>query len=212
MNEARTKIDSYHLVDFLESGPDDFKKIYLLLHGYGERAKTIFRKLKSELPEDCKIICPNGPFPMPKKTNEGFKMSFAWYFFDPITEKFFIDYDLPATLLQNFMREKGCDKLPLTIIGYSQGGYLAPFVGQKLPNTTHVVGINCRFRYDMLGTQINFKLDAIHGLSDDMVDPFKARESFNVLKNRGIRGKFYEIEGEGHALSPLIKECLVKII
>ena len=212
MKINREKVNGYHLVDYIDEGPVDAEKIILLLHGYGERSNTIFKKLKSELPGDHRIICPNGPFPMPKKTENGFKMSYAWYFFDPVTEQFFIDYDLPATLLQNFMVSKGFDHLPLTIIGYSQGGYLAPFVGQKLSNTTHVVGINCRFRYDMMGSTINYKLDAIHGKKDDLVDPVKAQESFNVLTKRGIKGEFYIIEGEGHGISPQIKNCLAKII
>jgi len=212
MKEKRTKIDSYHLVDFTEYGPDDAKETILLLHGYGEKAETIFRKLSSVLPSDVKIICPNGPFPMPKKTDEGFKMSYAWYFFDPIREQFFIDYDLPATLLQKFIKTQDLDQLPLTIIGYSQGGYLAPFVGQKLSNTTHVIGINCRFRYDMMNSEINFRLDAIHGAADNLVDPVKAHKSFNILKNKGIKGEFHIIEGEGHTLSNPIKKCLAKII
>lgn len=212
MKENRVKISGYHLVDFLESGPDDAKKIILLLHGYGERGKTIFKKLKSVLPGDAKIICPNGPFPMPKKTNDGFKMSYAWYFFDPITEKFFIDYDLPAYLLEQFFKAKGYDKLPLTIIGYSQGGYLAPFVGQRLEQTSHVVGINCRFRHDMLKNNFAFRLDAINGSIDDLVDPDQAEKSFYVLKKKGINGEFYKIDGEGHEITPPIKENLAKII
>jgi len=212
MNENRAKINGYHLVDFIDEGPTDAKKLILLLHGYGEKAKTIFKNLRSMLPKDHRVICPNGPFPMPKKTNEGFKMSYAWYFFDPITEQFFIDYDLPATLLHSFMVSQGLDQLPLTIIGYSQGGYLAPFVGQKLKNTTHVVGINCRFRYDMMNTTVNFKLDAIHGEKDELVDPVKAQKSFNILKKRGIKGEFYGIVGEGHTISPPVKKCLEKIL
>ena len=212
MKEKRAKVNAYHLVDFIDEGPVDAEKVILLLHGYGERSKTIYKKLKSELPADQRIICPNGPFPMPKKTDDGFKMSYAWYYFDPITEQFFIDYDLPATLLQNFMISNGFDKLPLTIIGYSQGGYLAPFVGQKLKNTKQVVGINCRFRYDMLGPTLNYKLDAIHGQKDELVDPVKAQESFNVLRNRGIKGEFYMVEEEGHPISPPIKKVLAKLI
>ena len=45
----------------------------------------------------------------------------------------------------------------LFIIGYSQGGYLAPFVGLKCPNTSAVIGINCNYKTEFFNQKINFK-------------------------------------------------------
>jgi predicted esterase len=212
METTRIKVPSFHLVDYIKNDCPNPKRVILLLHGYGEKAQKIFKRLIEYLPEDSLVIAPNGPFPLPVKTEDGYKLSFAWYFFDPIKDKFFIDYELPSELLKNFYQKLELPNLPLTIIGYSQGGYLAPLVGAKIPQTNHVIGINCRFRYDKLGQDINFKLDGIHGKSDDVVDPIRALESFEILKKRGIKGNFYYIENQGHLLTEPIKEKIQELL
>ena len=102
--------------------------------------------------------------------------------------------------------------MPLTIIGYSQGGYLAPFVGEKIPQTKHVIGVNCRFRFDKLPDKLNFKIDGIHGEQDENVDPLRAKESFGVLKDRGASGGFYIVEKEGHRLTLPFKEKIRQLL
>ena len=212
METTRIKVPSFHLVDFITNRCPNPKKVILLLHGYGERGQKIYKRLIDYLPKDVLIISPNGPFPLPVKTEEGFKLSFAWYFYDNIKEQFFIDYDLPSELLMNFYIQLNLPNLPLTIIGYSQGGYLAPFVGEKISQTSHVIGINCRFRYDKLKESLDFKLDGIHGKNDKTVDPLAALKSFEILKNRGVNGKFYFIENEGHHLNEPFKEKIKELI
>lgn len=212
METTRVKVPSYHLVDFIKNECSNPKRVILLLHGYGEKGQKIFKRLIDYLPHDSLVIAPNGPFPLPAKTDEGYKLSFAWYFFDPIREKFFIDYDLPSELLKNFYPQFKLPDLPLIIIGYSQGGYLAPFVGEKIPQTKHVIGINCRFRYDKLGQNLKFILDGIHGKNDLVVDPQRALESFEVLKKRGTKGNFYFIENEAHLLSEPIKKKVQELL
>lgn len=212
METTRIKVPSFHLVDYIKNDCPNPKRVILLLHGYGEKAQKIFKRLIEYLPKDSLVIAPNGPFPLPVKTEDGYKLSFAWYFFDPIKDKFFIDYELPSELLKNFYQQLDLPNLPLTIIGYSQGGYLSPLVGAKIPQTNHVIGINCRFRYDKLENGINFKLDGIHGKLDEVVDPNRAKESFEILKKRGIKGNFYFIENEGHLLSEPIKEKIQELL
>lgn len=212
METTRIKVQSFHLVDFIKNDCPDPKRIIMLLHGYGEKAQKIFKRLIDYLPQETLVIAPNGPFPLPIKTEDAYKLSFAWYFFDPIKERFFIDYDLPSELLKNFHQQLNLPHLPLTIIGYSQGGYLAPFVGEKIPQTTHVIGINCRFRYDKLGKDLQFMLNGIHGKNDSVVDPQRALDSFEILKKRGVVGNFYFIENEGHLLTDPIKEKIRELV
>ena len=212
METTRIKVPSFHLVDYIKNDCPNPKRVILLLHGYGEKAQKIFKRLIGYLPEGSLVIAPNGPFPLPVKAEDSYKISFAWYFFDPIKDKFFIDYELPSELLKNFYQQLNLPNLPLTIIGYSQGGYLAPLVGEKIPQTSHVIGINCRFRYDKLKEVPNFKLDGIHGKNDIVVDPSRALESFEILKKRGLRGNFYLLENEGHLLSEPFKEKIKELL
>jgi len=119
METTRIKVPSFHLVDYIKNDCPNPKRVILLLHGYGEKAQKIFKRLIEYLPKDSLVIAPNGPFPLPVKTEDGYKLSFAWYFFDPIKDKFFIDYELPSELLKNFYQQLDLPDLPLTIIGRS---------------------------------------------------------------------------------------------
>ncbi len=208
----RIKVQSFHLVDYIQNDCSNPSKIILLLHGYGESSQKIYKRLIDYLPKDALVIAPNGPFPSPSPTDDGYKISFAWYFFDNKKGEFFIDYDLPSELLKNLFIQLNLKDLPLTIIGYSQGGYLAPFVGEKISQTKHVIGVNCRFRFDKLPDKLNFKIDGIHGEQDESVDPLRAKESFGVLKERGATGDFYILKNEGHRLTIGFREKIQELL
>ena len=209
---TRIKVQSFHLVDYIQNDCSNPSKIILLLHGYGESSQKIFKRLIDYLPKRRFGYCTKSAISFPLPTDDGYKISFAWYFFDNKKGEFFIDYDLPSELLKNLFIQLKLKDLPLTIIGYSQGGYLAPFVGEKIPQTKHVIGINCRFRFDKLQDKLNFKIDAIHGEQDESVDPIRAKESFGVLKDRGASGDFYILKNEGHRLTLPFREKIRELI
>lgn len=212
MNHQRIEFESKHYCDVVKKSLGTPNKCYVLLHGYGESGEVIYKRFSSLLTTDCLILAPNGPFPMPIRTEDGFKMTFAWYFFDPVKLKFFIDYGLPAQFLKNVFEQLIPKDLPVTIIGYSQGGYLAPFAGFECPNTKQVIGINCGYKYERYPQNISFKINAIHGQEDIVVDPLKAQKEHQHLKELGVHGEFQMIEGEGHRLTKPFLEIIKKLI
>jgi predicted esterase len=212
MKVKRKKFASTFSLDYLENETNNFNQIFLLLHGFGQQAETIFNQVKNLIPSHAKIIAPNGPFPLIKKRHKELKYSFAWYFYNPFSQDFLIDYEVPSTLLKNFIEHLQYEKLPITIIGHSQGGYLAPFVGQKLKMTKQVIGINCRFREDMLEPKLTFRLDAISGLEDQVVDPQNALQSFESLQKKGVKGRFIGLKNHGHEVSELCLKSLKELI
>lgn len=208
----RLKVPCYHYADYiLQKGPAP-KRVYLLLHGYGESSEKIYKRLEPILPKNSIIIAPNGFFPLPKMSLSGVKLNFAWYFFDPVIKKYLIDYDLPATFLKNLVDEVIDKTLPITIIGYSQGGYLSPFVAQKINQVDHVIAVNCNYKYDMLEEPLNFKMDGIHGRQDSIVDPIQAEESHKELQRRGMKGNFYGLEEEDHKFTTPYLTLIEKLV
>ena len=192
---------------------------YLLLHGYAERGEKIFNRIAPILPSNGEIIAPNGPFPLPgrfplsvAREEQQFVQSFAWYFYDRATERFFIDYAIPARLLGNLMKQ--WDDLPVTIIGYSQGGYLSLFAAQEIPRCDHIIGINGAWRDDKLPQDLSLKLriDSINGERDEIVDPQRAQKAHQRLLARGANGAFYSIKGEEHRWGEGLKNKLQQII
>ena len=208
----RLKIPCYNYADCTLKKGNNPKRAFLLLHGYGESGAKMYSRFESILPKDSLILAPNGFYPIPKMSLGGITLNFAWYFFDPIQKKYYIDYDLPSTFLKGLVKEVIGENTPITIIGYSQGGYLSPFAAQKIPNTDHVIAINCNYKYEMLEQKLNFKMDGIHGKLDNIVDPDQAFESHKVLQKKGMKGSFYYLEDEHHKLTTSYYKLIQKLL
>lgn len=221
-NQNKLTLKGLHQIQTLSNIPldSDYDEVILLLHGYSEDAKRIYkrlgRKLNDELGENSKtlIIAPNGLYPLPrsfpldKKITEAEDLlqGFAWYFFHAGSNTFLIDYQIPAETLGQWCEELTKGTLPLTIIGYSQGGYLAPFLGfnvfERGVNLKRVIGINCSFREDIMEKAPQFRMDLLQGSEDTIIDTKLAKERFDNLIKRGMKGHYESIDGADHKLCP----------
>lgn len=183
------------------------KRIFLLLHGYMLDGKFMKDILEQYLPEDSLIISPNGPFLVPHKKNDTFFAKYSWYFFEPKEEKFLVTLDPAANFLKDLLNS--VDKeLPVTIIGYSQGGFIAPKVAEICPRVDTVIGLACIFRTSYFDKRdINYS--QIHSIDDGIVSPKDAEQQFNALNSTG---HFLKIENIGHKLGPLYFEKLKTLI
>lgn len=188
------------------------KKLIILLHGYSQTGKIFFDRIQSILPQENYIIAINGIFPMPGNEKTLDSLRYAWYFFDAENDHYIIDFQTPATAISELINDLNLAHLPLDIIGYSQGGYLAPFVAQKLTHTQKCIGINCNFRSDFLSPPFNFEILAIHGAEDSIVDIKKSKINFDKLISAGAKGEYFIIEGENHSLRRDIIQQLGQVI
>jgi len=98
--------------------------------------------------------------------------------------------------------------LPKCIAGYSQGGYLAPFLAKNLSGVSQVIGINGRFRDEQLSGPLPFRLDGVNGEQDAFVDPVRARECHAAIVASGVQGSFIMVPDAGHGIGPGIREAV----
>lgn len=220
MELKRIITQGWHLCDTIYregARTDSDAPFILLLHGFNERAQRIYRKTIEAIPENLTLVVPNAPFPMPRRVHDSagdfYKVGYAWYFYDDLKDQFLIDYSYPSDWLKSLLKSLSLENRPMTIIGYSQGGYLAPFVAQACQNTQKVIGINCRFRDDMLKQNPPaYPLYALHGDQDDKVCPIRAKASFENLKAHGYQGDFKLITGNGHEINQAVCSELKQLI
>lgn len=196
----------------IEFRPVEPKSITILLHGYNERGLRIFRKLRKYLPEDSYIIAPNGPFPLPRVKSDRVDFGYGWYFYDPFTKDYLVDQSLALSLLVDLLSQANPNGLPITIIGFSQGGYLAPLLGYALKNTKHVIGIGCEFRTRFFQKMPPFTLDALHGKIDPIISPEHAQAEIKALKEMGIQVSWHAIPDTKHEINNEMGITLKKIL
>ena len=177
------------------------KRVILLLHGLGQRGKRIYRKLLAQLPSDALIIAPNGPFPIPRQKEGRADFGHAWYFYDKHQGSYFVPMDLSIHWLKDLLKIENPTHLPVTIIGFSQGGYMSPHVGLAIPETQLVIGLACEFRSNLIHKSPTFKLIALHGELDEIVTPGAQKSAIDLLKMKGIEVDYHLIPNTGHEIT-----------
>jgi predicted esterase len=192
-------------------------RVFILLHGYSQSGEKIYSRLEpaissSEHGESAYIIAPNGPYPMPERGPQGWTVGFSWYFYNFETDEYFIDMENAKTYLNGLIESLGLRGVPTTVVGFSQGGYLAPLFAKECPQVDHVIGIGCEFLKDEIEDPVLFRLDAIHGADDAVVDVDNAQNSHTVLKGRGAKGSYTVLPGEGHRISSAVVDCVKSLL
>lgn len=182
--------------------------VTLLLHGYGFSGEHIFHKLADYIPTSSTILSPNAPLFTPVKRNGSYRLGYSWYFWDESKQRYLLSDGISVEYIQKLFKELNISKeLPLQIIGFSQGGYLAPFVAKEFTQCKQVINIGGRFLHERLEAKVlNFKLFGIHGTKDDTVPIEKSIESHQIFIQNGCTGEFFSYEGLGHDYHPEFRE------
>lgn len=204
-------------------------ELIVLFHGHSESAQKIYKRFGQYLDKQLSerksakkysIIALNGLYPLPKhfpldkeKKDEDLLAGYTWYFYDQRNDEFIIDYIVPVLTLTSFLKQINTQKLPTSFIGYSQGGYLAPFVGLAYELTKQVMGINCSFRFDLIRDQyqkVPFFLNQVQGRKDEIIDQALSHQRFNEMKKHyGFKGKYLWVDESNHWLiSPLREKAI----
>jgi len=192
-------------------------RLFLLLHGHGESGKKLFEKFAPVLPEGAAVLAPNAPFPIAEwvgtdwKTRE-LKLTYCWHFYEPAKHGYLVPPDTGLAHLEQGVRALGLADLPKTVIGFSQGGYVAHYAAQRLSRVEHVIAIGCEFMPDEIQAPAAFRLDGIFGEKDRIVDRERAIETHQqaVLKARG--GQLYQIKELGHSIDDRVVAKVAELL
>jgi predicted esterase len=211
----RASFQSSWVADYLLRAPEKPTRLIVLLHGFAQRGEWIYRKLEPHLPADAVVIAPCAPFPLPRVPRvegEKLELGYSWYFYDARVDEYLIDMrvgvDFVFHLLEYVVQHLGLDQLPTDLIGFSQGGYLAPHLATRLPNCQRVIGIACEFLVDEMEFPVHFRMDQIQGEADEVTMPMKAKLAHDRLRERGVVGEFHGVPGLGHRIDGRVQELV----
>jgi predicted esterase len=185
-------------------------KTIILLHGYGESKERIFKTLGAHLAGIARrLIILNAPFPLPYLSKSGYKEGYSWYFRSLQYNLTLIPPEVCEPLFTKFVQTAGLTKSPVSIIGFSQGGFIMPYLAQQIPNLDKLIGISCGINFDSWYREHKPNLHIIHADNDNLSSIEHAEEQFLDL---GFdKSKFYTVAG-GHEIDTVKIEIVKRLI
>lgn len=205
--------DSFEIeFDYFSNDVKNPKRLFLLLHGFSQRGESLMKKLSPVLPQDAVVLSPNAPFPAPYKTDSGYLEAYAWYFYLAKENRFVIPPGPAVQALKKLIAKLGYDKLPVTIIGFSQGGYLAPVVAKEM-KVDHVISVSADYLARYYSKDDRFRLDAIHGAKDEISPIDISKKNLEALKKElGLNATFFELPNTRHEVDEEAIKVIAKIL
>jgi len=208
----QTRVEGHIDLQVSSNELQNYNRIVLLLHGYSESGAKIYKRLSPYLNLDQDLIlAPNAIFPLvdrfPLETQKGsdeLLRGYAWYFYDQKKDEYLVNYSTPVSFLKSYLNSINTLSKPVTVIGYSQGGYLAPFLASEHNLIEDVIGINCSYRNDLFPSHMDKVIDAFQGSDDPIID-------IELAKARHLNyghGDYQLIKDENHRLSPRLAEIV----
>ena len=207
--ELPTRLPVYYILKGNSQAP---KQLNIFLHGYTDSAESFLKRAIGDAQFDAVTLAVDGPFPVPVRTPQGFQEAFSWYFEDHSNKRVIIPKQVSIDLLSQLISELKLDHLPKTIVGFSQGGFLAPKLAEQISKVEKIIGIGCAYRKESYQNIGHIRVYGVHGSEDSIVDYQDAKESFKLLQDSGVKGEFVSIEDMGHIINDEARESIKKFI
>lgn len=212
-NLLTTQLEVSLSTSYLYDSAEQTRKGLLVLHGFSDHAQSVKKRLLGSEPvDDFHVLVPNGLFPSPTKREDEFRLGYAWYFRDPSTGSQMISPEFAAESLIKLIEQVGLAQLEWTVLGFSQGGFFAPFLVKAGLNCRRVIGVGAAYREEAYEGLSGVEVFGVHGEKDTIVSYEYARSSFQVLKEKGLGKRFYSIPDLGHTMNESSRKIIREII
>lgn len=187
--------------------------VVVCLHGFQDHALSMMKRIgwwEQDLP--FQILAVNAPFPVPIMTQDGYQEAYAWYFRDTERNFTIVSPQETAERVAQLIRSLNLSETPSVIFGFSQGGYLAPFLAPHLKNLRALIGLGSGYPIEVYAGLPKLKIFALHGDQDERIPIESSREAHALLVERGFGGEFRTVPGLGHRVEPKVEPLVRRII
>ena len=201
-------ISARYWVQLPDQEPEHPVPLLVALHGKGMSAEQFLRLLR-HLPERPRILLvPEGPYPFEKRHEQGIDIGYGWYIYRGDQDEF-RDHLLRSEQHLLAVLDEVTERFPIdtgrvTLLGYSQGGYLGGFVALRHKQRfAGLVLASTRLKHEFLGEEIaTGQLPAtlfVHSANDPSVDWTRASHGRDLMKTAGANTEVY-LHDSGHRL------------
>ena len=145
------------------------------------------------------------------RSEQGFKEAYSWYFEEHSTETVLIPKKITVQILKSLISSLGLIDQPKILIGFSQGGFLAPVLAQELTNVEKIIGLGCSYRKESYANLSHVKVFGIHGSEDTIVDFEAAAAAYDQLPPQ-LKAGWTVVPEMHHAINEAARVALLKYI
>jgi len=188
-------------VDLHRPDDDGDGSLVVALHGMGMSAASFWKDVERFLPERASALVPQAPLPFEMRGADAMRQGNAWYLYTGETEAFLASMRRTEEWLVRqidfFVRDHGFDGKRVSLVGFSQGGYLAGWVGVRhAARFARLVVAGGRIKHDALEADARraaatpLRVLAVHGEKDEGVSPAAARASVDAIAAWGVPAEF----------------------
>jgi phospholipase/carboxylesterase len=190
--------------------------LVLALHGQGESEAVMAGRFVDEGP-DVSWAFPRAPYPEERRRPDGIRVGHSWYQYtgdpDAFRESLRVTGAWVLGLLDRVLEETGADPDRVTLVGFSQGGYLAGSMAFTRPERFAAAALlGARYKTELLDGRFErvrgLRYFSAHGARDRAVPPEPSRERVDEMRAAGLDVEHREYAC-GHRVIPEMVADLV---
>lgn len=190
----------------------DSRDLVILLHGFQDTAESFDRRVFRDDVPAFHALTPNAPFPAPIRNKDDWRAGFSWFFADRSKGLILLHPSVGVEAVVQIVERRGFADHRKILVGFSQGGYVAPFVAKRLKNVVKIIGVGSGYRVaDYEGVAVD-DVDAIHGDLDEIVEIERSKHGFNELRPKLRAGEYFTLPGLKHGVDGRARELIKKRI
>ncbi len=175
--------------------------VLVALHGMGQSAASFVRDVAPLRPDGVTAVVPQAPYPYEMRSDAGIRQGNAWYVYTGDSEAFRASMERTGVWLLRVIDAEiarlGLDPSRVALLGFSQGGYLAGYVGiENASRFAALVVAAGRIKDEALTDAIRaaartpLRILDIHGEEDVSVKAVAARDSATRVAALGLPVEF----------------------
>ena len=194
----------------------EVRSLLLGLHGMAQDGERLGRRLSGLLEQGVGLILPCGPYPMEVRGRHGARQGHAWYIFTGDQDAFKTSMEKSEedllNLVEHIRKDPDLGALPLDLLGFSQGGYLAGFLALRNPSLFRSCTIaSARLKHEFLEQELSssppLEILFLHDRTDPLTRAEPVEESQKILERAGVPSSI-QWHDDGHALGEQSAELL----
>lgn len=184
------------------------KSCLVALHGKGQDGSLLARKLEHLTARGVALLIPDGPYRLESKGRDGLREGHAWYIYTGDQDRFLGSLQISEKdllgLVEPILDQHQVTRSKTTLLGFSQGGYLAGFTACRNPQRFgHCVIASARLKHEFLSNELTSgQLPAVlmlHDKEDPLTQADPVIQSERILMEAGTEVQI-AWHSDGHKL------------